>query len=110
MGCIFLFLLHNMDLFEIGELIRSRRKELKLTQEMLAKRVGVSRRTITQLELGQVSDLGIRKVMAILGALGYELHAEKIRTLRPTLDELQEQRALEKQAELEKITGRKMRV
>lgn len=99
-----------MDLFEIGDLIRINRKALGLTQEMLAKQVGVSRRTITQLELGQVSDLGIRKVMAILGALGLELQADKIRTQRPTLDELQAQRALEKQAELEKFTGRKTRI
>lgn len=99
-----------MDLFDIGDLIRSNRKELGLTQEMLAKKVGVSRRTITQLELGQVSDLGIRKVMAILGALGLELHAGKIRSHRPTLDELQAQRAQEKQAELEKLTGRKQRI
>lgn len=99
-----------MDLFEIGDLIRINRKALGLTQEMLAKQVGVSRRTITQLELGQVSDLGIRKVMAILGALGLELQAGKIRTQRPTLDELQAQRALEKQAELEKLTGRKTRI
>lgn len=99
-----------MDLFEIGDLIRINRKALGLTQETLAKQVGVSRRTITQLELGQVSDLGIRKVMAILGALGLELQAGKIRTQRPTLDELQAQRALEKQAELEKLTGRKTRI
>lgn len=99
-----------MDLFEIGDLIRINRKALGLTQERLAKQVGVSRRTITQLELGQVSDLGIRKVMAILSALGLELQAGKIRTQRPTLDELQAQRALEKQAELEKLTGRKTRI
>ncbi|QPT39704.1 transcriptional repressor DicA [Oligella ureolytica] len=99
-----------MDLFEIGELIRTERKALGLTQEALAKKVGVSRRTVSQLELGQVSDLGIRKVMALLGALGLELQATPIRVKRPTLDELQKERAAEKQAELERLSGRKMRV
>jgi transcriptional regulator with XRE-family HTH domain len=99
-----------MDLFEMGELIRAERKVLGLTQEALAKKVGVSRRTVSQLELGQVSDLGIRKVMALLGALGLELQVTPIRVMRPTLDELQKERAAEKQAELERLSGRKMRV
>ena len=61
---------------ELGQAIRSARKARSLTQAQLAKAAGLSRETLNLLESGLVRDLGIRKVLAVLEALGLELTVE----------------------------------
>jgi len=63
---------------ELGQAIRSARKARNLTQAELAKTVGLSRETLNLLESGLVRDLGIRKVFAVLEALGLDLTIEPI--------------------------------
>jgi len=63
---------------EIGQAIRSARKARNLTQAKLAKTVGLSRETLNLLESGLVRDLGIRKVFAVLEALGLDLTIEPV--------------------------------
>jgi transcriptional regulator with XRE-family HTH domain len=77
-----------MQLYEIGQAVAKRRAELDLTQAQLAKLTGLSRVTVNQLEAGKVKDLGINKLIPLLGVLGLELNA----TPRP------EQRGLYKAA------------
>ena len=60
-------------LFEIGENIRKERKRQKISQGNLAKTLGMSRSTISQIESGIVQDIGIRKLIRILDHLGLEL-------------------------------------
>ena len=72
----------------LGELIRSLRKERKLTQQTLAEQYGMSRATISGIENNTLSEIGIRKVEAILNGFGYELTAVPRQTGRPTLDSL----------------------
>jgi transcriptional regulator with XRE-family HTH domain len=62
-----------MRLPEIGHAIRRARLARKLTQAELASAVGLSRITLNQLESGIVSDLGIRKVQAVMDELGLHL-------------------------------------
>ena len=81
-----------MDLDDIGRLICKTRKSRKLSQAGLAGQLGMSRATISGIENGTVSEIGIRKVLSICAALGLELSAHE-KTTRPTLQQLmQEQR------------------
>lgn len=77
-------------LFEIGENIRKERKLQKISQDNLAKTLGMSRSTISQIESGIVQDIGIRKLIRILDHLGLELRTRHAGA-PPTLDELKEQ-------------------
>lgn len=76
-------------LFELGEEIRKIRKVRKITQEQIARDLGMSRATISQLEAGTVQEIGIRKVIRILDYLGLELRVRQA-GIPPTLDELRE--------------------
>lgn len=73
---------------ELGELIRTLRKAQKLSQQALAQRYGMSRSTISGIENNTVSEIGLRKVEAILNGFGYELRAVPLHAQRPTLDSL----------------------
>ena len=77
-------------LFEIGANIRKERKLQKISQGNLAKTLGMSRSTISQIESGIVQDIGIRKLIRILDHLGLELRVRPAGA-PPTLDELKEQ-------------------
>lgn len=76
-------------LFEIGKHIRKERKHRKISQEKLAKDLGMSRTTVSQIEAGIVQDVGVRKLIRILDYLGLELRVRPA-GMPPTLDELRE--------------------
>ncbi|MBJ6750989.1 helix-turn-helix domain-containing protein [Geomonas anaerohicana] len=78
-------------LFELGQEIRKVRKLRQVTQEQIARELGMSRATISQLEAGTVQEIGIRKVIRVLDYLGLELQVRKAGA-PPTLDELREER------------------
>ena len=62
-----------MNLTETGEILRNARRTAGLTQAELARRLGMSRATLSQLENGVIGDLGIRKVALICDRLGLEI-------------------------------------
>ncbi|CAI8772123.1 helix-turn-helix protein [compost metagenome] len=72
----------------LGKLIRTLRKERKLSQQALAHQYGMSRATISGIENNTLSEIGLRKVEAILNGFGYELTAVPRQSKRPTLDTL----------------------
>lgn len=72
----------------LGQIIRSLRKERKLTQQDLANQYGMSRSTISGIENNTIPEIGLRKVEAILNGFGYELTAAPRQSQRPTLDSL----------------------
>lgn len=78
-------------LIEIGDNIRTQRKSRKLSQGKVAKDLGMSRSTISQIESGTVPEIGVRKLMRILDYLGLELRVRPSGA-PPTLDELREQK------------------
>ena len=66
---------------DLGALIRDRRKRLKLDQSSFAKRIGVSRQWIIEVEHGHVrAELGL--VLRALDALGIRLDASSERPNR----------------------------
>ena len=62
-----------MNLLDIGPLVASRRADLGLTQERLAKLGNLSRSTIVHLEKGTLRDLGAAKLFSLLTLLGLDL-------------------------------------
>ena len=81
-----------MDMFEIGEVLRASRKaRAGASQEALGNALGMSRTTISRIENGTISEVGIRKVMALCESLGLELLVRQ-RHARPTLQQLQAER------------------
>ena len=62
-----------MNLRDIGLLVASRRANLGLTQERLAKLGNLSRSTIVHLEKGTLKDLGAAKLFSLLTLLGLDL-------------------------------------
>jgi transcriptional regulator with XRE-family HTH domain len=68
-----------MELAEVGGVVRDCREALGLSQQALARLAGLSRATINQLERGALTDLGIAKVVRVLGLLGLDLDARRSR-------------------------------
>ncbi len=79
-----------MTLNDIGEVIRTSRKQRKLSQQQLAASLGMSRATISGIETGRIAEVGIRKMAALCSALGLEITVGKRRAY-PTLQELRQE-------------------
>jgi HTH-type transcriptional regulator/antitoxin HipB len=75
------------DMEALGQVIRNKRKEMGWTQAHLAQRVGLSRPTVSLLERGTLSDLGVRKLMRLAGVLGLRVSVQPKQGM-PTLDDL----------------------
>lgn len=80
-------------LFEIGQQIRNERKRRNISQELIARDLGMSRATISQIEMGTIQDVGVRKLIRVLDYLGLELRVRPAGA-PPTLDELREEQSL----------------
>ena len=79
-----------MDLYDIGSALRIARKAQGQSQQELAQTLGMSRATISAIENGTVSEIGVRKLMALCAAVGLSLHVGAP-DRRPTLFELREE-------------------
>lgn len=84
-----------MNMFEVGAVIRNKRKSLRLNQKSVTDPLGMSRATLSNLETGNIDDLGLRKVMKICDELGLEVVVREKRQ-RPTLNDLIEEQRLER--------------
>ena len=69
-----------MNLLELGDSVKKLRKERGVTQEILAKKAGISRATLSKLENGHIAQVSIVTLNDILNHLGYELD---IKVLNP---------------------------
>ena len=76
-----------MEIKEIGTEVAKARRERGLSQDKLAKASGVSRITISKLERGDISELGIRKLGRVLAVLSLEITLRHASAL-PTLDDM----------------------
>jgi len=76
-----------MDMFEVGVVVRDKRKSLRFTQKKVTDPLGMSRATLSNLETGNIDDLGLRKIMKICDNLGLEVVVREKQS-RPTLNDL----------------------
>jgi len=78
-------------LAELGQAVSVRRKSLRLSQQAVAQRSGITRELLVRFERGQVSDFGSRKLLAVLAVLGLEMTFTEV-GMSGTLDELRRER------------------
>jgi HTH-type transcriptional regulator / antitoxin HipB len=78
-------------LAELGGAVSTRRKALRLNQNQVALRSGITRESLVRFERGQVSEFGSRKLLAILAVLGLEMTFTEV-GISGTLDELRRER------------------
>lgn len=83
------------DLLQIGEAIKRERKARKLTRDALAKMARVSRARIEAVENQRAPDIGFKKLLRLLNALGLDLRLTAYNRGRPTLDDLRAEQAEE---------------
>lgn len=57
----------------MGEKIKKRREELKMSQDELAEKAGISRQTVSAIETGKYENVMIGTLKAIARALSCEL-------------------------------------
>ena len=80
----------SVNLQQIGIVLRDARSASGKTQQEVAKSLGMSRATISAIENGSVSEIGVRKLMALCAALGLSIYVSTPEK-RPTLFELREE-------------------
>jgi HTH-type transcriptional regulator/antitoxin HipB len=78
-------------LAELGEAVAVKRKGLKLNQNEVASRTGLTRETLVRFERGQLTEFGSRKLLAVLAVLGLEISFTEVGK-SGTLDELRRER------------------
>ena len=76
-----------MTLGELGRQVAGWRKRKKMTQTEFCEAVGLSRWTLSQLENGELLELGYNKIQRVLSCVGKELSVRDASPM-PTLDEL----------------------
>lgn len=76
---------------EIGEAVASRRKALKLRQQIVAELAGITPESLSRFERGRSAEFGSRKLLAVLAVLGMELSIVPTGQAG-TLDELRRER------------------
>lgn len=62
-----------MDFVQIGKYITDIRKKKGISQEQMAKELNISRATLSNFENAKATDIGLKKVLAMLDYLGYTI-------------------------------------
>ena len=78
---------------DLGPAVAALRKEKGLTQKELADKIGMGQSTLARFEKGRVREFGSRKLLSLLGALGYRVEFTKRRPF--TLDDALRERQQE---------------
>jgi len=79
-----------MDLFEIGEQIRTARRAQGMTQKHLSDASDVSRVTISQIEVGSIFDVKYNTLIKIMGAVGLTLKSTTANNGMPVYEDIVE--------------------
>lgn len=77
--------------FDVGLLIAQGRRRDKLSQAVFARKLGVSRKTVSDLERGAAEHVSLKTAMAALALAGFVLYSAERRP--PTLDDIMARRA-----------------
>ena len=79
-------------LADVAEMLKSARREARLSQNELAQRAGVSRTTVARMETLAKGDMSVSALIRLLEAAGYDLKLVKPGHVRTVEDILAEQR------------------
>ena len=79
-------------LSDVAEMLKSARREARLSQDELAQRAGVSRTTVARMETLTKGDMSVSALVRLLEAAGYDLKLVKPGHVRTVEDILAEQR------------------
>lgn len=79
-------------LSDVAEMLRSARREARLTQDELARRASVARTTVARMENLSKGDMSVSALVRLLEAAGYDLKLVKAGHMRTIEDILAEQR------------------
>lgn len=88
---MFRYRLPPMNLADLGPLLQQARREARLSQEQLARPLGMSRATVSAIESGRCEEIGFAKLAALLDQVGLEVVVIQRRG-RPTIDDLRAER------------------
>ena len=80
--------------FEVGQQIARGRKRAKISQAAFAQKLGVSRKTISDLERGAAEHVSLKTAMAALSLAGLVLYATVRRP--PSMEEIMARRAADR--------------
>lgn len=80
--------------FELGAQVAQGRRSAKISQEKFAQKLGVSRKTLSDLERGAAEHVSLKTAMAALALAGYVLFAAESRP--PTMEEIMARRAADR--------------
>lgn len=92
-----------MGFFELGQKVKQLRTEQRVSQQLMAGHLDISRATLSAFENGRSGDIGIKKVMYVLDYLSCELRIKE-RSLFPTFEELLDANQQQKSAIAGKLT------
>ena len=79
-------------LSDVAEMLKSARREARLSQDELAQQAGVSRTTVARMETLAKGDMSVSALVRLLEAAGYDLKLVKPGHVRTVEDILAEQR------------------
>lgn len=77
--------------FELGLWVARGRRRAKISQAAFAQKLGISRKTISDLERGAAEHVSLKTAMAALSLAGFVLYCAQRRL--PTMEEIMAQRA-----------------
>ena len=80
--------------FELGLWVAQGRHRAKISQAAFAQKLGVSRKTISDLERGAAEHVSLKTAMAALSLAGFVLYCAQRRL--PTMEEIMAQRAADR--------------
>jgi transcriptional regulator with XRE-family HTH domain len=80
--------------FELGLQVARGRRRAKVSQAAFAQKLGVSRKTVSDLERGAAENVSLTTAMAALSLAGYALYSVERRL--PTMEEIMERRAADR--------------
>lgn len=80
--------------FEVGQQVARGRKRAKISQTAFAQKLGVSRKTISDLERGAAEHISLKTAMAALSLAGLVLYTTERRP--PSMEEIMAQRAADR--------------
>lgn len=79
-------------LADLGLAVAARRRQLRLSQKTLARQAGITPESVSRFERGRATELGSRKLLALLAVLGMEIEFIEVGAAG-SLDELRRERA-----------------